>query len=74
MSLFTNTLVKKLFFLDLVPPSLLFYLCLFYTNYTTSDLFLQDLETYNVPGTVLGIGDAEKSETSALPSMSTSTL
>lgn len=29
-----------------------------------SDLFTKHLQTYNVPGTVLGVGDAEKSKTS----------
>lgn len=59
---------KTAIFLGLVPPSLVLYLRLFYTYHTMlafiSDLFTKHLQTYNVPGTVLGVGDAEKSKTS----------
>lgn len=59
---------KIAIFLGLVPPSLVLYLRLFYTYHTMlafiSGLFTKHLKTYNVPGTVLGIGDAEKSKTS----------
>lgn len=39
-----------------------------------SHLYMKHLQTYNVPGTVLGVGNADKSKTGVLPSGSVSAL